>query len=91
MYCPKSSQTSFVAKAVSPRGEGARHEWDSLHKLAKLPPETEIWPGHDFGINPTSTIGNEIKTNPFLTQDSFEDFIHLKTNWIQYKKDHNIP
>jgi len=87
-----TGDTLFVGKVGgTDLGDGARREWDSLHKLAKLPPETEIWPGHDFGINPSSTIGNEIKTNPFLIQDSFEDFIHLKTNWLQYKKDHNIP
>jgi len=87
-----TGDTLFVGKVGgTDLGEGARHEWDSLHKLMKLPPETEVWPGHNYGVAPSSTIGHEIKTNPFLTQESFEAFIDLKTNWLQYKKEHNIP
>jgi glyoxylase-like metal-dependent hydrolase (beta-lactamase superfamily II) len=32
-----------------------------------LPDETIVWPGHDYGETPTSTIGREKKTNPYLT------------------------
>jgi len=72
-------------------GDGARKEYDSLHKkIMTLPPETEVWPGHDFGVEPMSTIGKEIETNPFLLRESFEDFVDLKMNWIQYKKEHGI-
>ncbi len=35
----------------------------SLEKLKKLPKETIVYPGH----GPTTTIGKEIQTNPFLT------------------------
>ena len=35
-------------------------------KIAPLPEETVIWPGHDYGETPTSTIGREKKENPFL-------------------------
>ena len=31
------------------------------------------------------------KTNPFILQDSFESFVDLKRNWLQYKKEHGIP
>jgi len=72
-------------------GDGARREYDSLHnKLLKLPPDTEVWPGHNFGDAPSSTIGREIETNPFILQKTFEDFIDLKVNWIAYKKEHGI-
>ncbi len=87
-----TGDTLFVGKVGgTDLGEGARHEWESLHKLMKLPRNTEVWPGHNYGLAPSSTIGIEIKTNPFLTQKSFDDFIDLKTNWLQYKKEHNIP
>jgi glyoxylase-like metal-dependent hydrolase (beta-lactamase superfamily II) len=33
-----------------------------------LPDETIVWPGHDYGETPTSTIGREKKTNPYLTE-----------------------
>ncbi len=39
----------------------------SLEKLIALPPETIIWPGHDYGDTPTSTIGREMKENPYIT------------------------
>jgi len=35
-------------------------------KLLILPPETLVWPGHDYGMSPTSTIGEEKSTNPWL-------------------------
>ncbi len=72
-------------------GEGARREYDSLHeKIMTLPPDTEVWPGHNFGTAPSSTIGNERKTNPFIQCESFEEFVDLKMNWIEYKKKHGI-
>ncbi len=40
-------------------------------KIIKLPPETKIWPGHDYGDTPTSTIGREIEENPYITDFLF--------------------
>lgn len=39
---------------------------DSLRKIMTLGDEVEIWPGHDYGSKPSSTIGYEKKNNPFL-------------------------
>jgi len=36
-------------------------------KLLPLPPETVVWPGHDYGDRPVSTLANEIETNPYIT------------------------
>ena len=36
-------------------------------KLIVLPKETIVWPGHDYGTSPTSTIGREMKENPYIT------------------------
>jgi hydroxyacylglutathione hydrolase len=36
-------------------------------KIITLPDETVVRPGHDYGDQPTSTIGREKKTNPYLT------------------------
>jgi glyoxylase-like metal-dependent hydrolase (beta-lactamase superfamily II) len=86
-----TGDTLFVGKVGgTDLGEGARKEWDSLHKLMKLDSDVEVWPGHDFGAAPSSTIGDELKTNPFLLRNTFEDFVDLKANWIQYKKEHGI-
>lgn len=35
-------------------------------KIAVLPDETIIWPGHDYGDTKTSTVGREKKENPYL-------------------------
>ena len=35
-------------------------------KIAVLPEETIIWPGHDYGDTITSTIGREKTENPYL-------------------------
>lgn len=40
---------------------------DSINnKLMTLPEETIVWPGHDYGVSPSSTIGHEKNNNPFL-------------------------
>jgi glyoxylase-like metal-dependent hydrolase (beta-lactamase superfamily II) len=86
-----TGDTLFVGKVGgTDLGEGARKEWDSLHKLMKLDSGIEVWPGHDFGDAPSSTIGHELKNNPFLLRKTFEDFVELKANWVQYKKEHGI-
>jgi hydroxyacylglutathione hydrolase len=36
-------------------------------KIMPLPDETRIWPGHDYGETPTSTLGQEKSSNPYLT------------------------
>jgi glyoxylase-like metal-dependent hydrolase (beta-lactamase superfamily II) len=35
----------------------------SIRRLMKLPDDTVIWPGHDYGPTPSSTIYNEKRTN----------------------------
>ena len=36
-------------------------------KIMTLPDDTVIRPGHDYGDQPTSTVGREKKTNPYFT------------------------
>ncbi len=36
-------------------------------KIMPLPDDTRIWPGHDYGDTPTSTLGQEKVNNPYLT------------------------
>jgi glyoxylase-like metal-dependent hydrolase (beta-lactamase superfamily II) len=86
-----SGDILFVGKVGgTDLGSGARREWDSLQKLMQLPDDTEVWPGHNYGAAPTSTIGREKLTNPFLLQPTFEAFIDLKANWLEYKRKHGI-
>jgi len=43
-------------------------------KLAKLPPETVLFPGHNYGMTETSTIAAELENNLYLRVRSLEDW-----------------
>jgi hydroxyacylglutathione hydrolase len=52
--------------------------YDSLfNKILKLGDEVEIYPGHDYGPAPHSTVGAERKTNYTLQPRSMEEFIEF--------------
>lgn len=87
-----TGDTLFVGKVGGTNlGDGAKTEYHSLHeKLLTLPDETRVFPGHDYGTAPQSTIGQERETNPFLIQPDFEAFVDLKKNWTAYKEEHGI-
>jgi len=87
-----TGDTLFVGKVGGTDfGRGARAEYDSLHQeLLALPDNTRVFPGHDYGTSPESTISQERQINPFLTQPDFEAFVDLKRNWTAYKKEHGI-
>lgn len=40
---------------------------ESLRKLLELPPDTIVWPGHNYGDMPSSTLAREKMTNPYIT------------------------
>ncbi|HVR28317.1 MAG TPA: MBL fold metallo-hydrolase [Thermoanaerobaculia bacterium] len=46
-------------------------------KLAKLPPETVLYPGHHYGPTPTSTIADELRRNFYLRMGSLEEWRRL--------------
>jgi hydroxyacylglutathione hydrolase len=60
-------------------GGDPRVLWRSLQTLAALPEETRVYPGHDYGATPTSTIGWERTTNPYLRCASEDEFVALRT------------
>jgi hydroxyacylglutathione hydrolase len=42
---------------------------NSIHeKIYTLPGDTVVWPGHDYGPKPSSTVQHEKDTNPFTRQ-----------------------
>lgn len=86
-----TGDTLFVGKVGGTRTRNmARKEFDSLYRLLTLDDSVKICPGHDFGASPKSTIGHERETNPFLLRTDFEDFMWLKDNWEEYKREHGI-
>ena len=46
-------------------------------QLAKLPPETVLYPGHHYGPSETSTIGDELRQNYHLKVRSLDDWRRL--------------
>jgi glyoxylase-like metal-dependent hydrolase (beta-lactamase superfamily II) len=46
-------------------------------KLAKLDDKVEVYPGHDYGSKPHSTIGFEKKTNYTLQKRTLEEFVEF--------------
>lgn len=50
----------------------------SLQRLAALPPATRVYPGHDYGPQPTSTIAFEREHNPYLQCPDLASFIRLR-------------
>ncbi len=59
-------------------GGDVRAMWESLQRLGALPEEYRVYPGHDYGPTPTSTISSELAENPYLRCRSFEEFRSLR-------------
>ncbi|OWZ82916.1 hydroxyacylglutathione hydrolase family protein [Natranaerobius trueperi] len=71
--------------------ENAFIQFESLNRLMKLPGNTIVYPGHDYGDKPTTTIENEKENNPFCSRlTSFNDFYWLKENWKEFKTKHGL-
>ena len=87
-----TGDTLFVGKVGgTDLGAEAEEEFRSLHdKILPLPETVRVFPGHDYGTSPESTIGREKSTNPFLLQPDLDAFVDLKRNWAAYKKAHGI-
>jgi glyoxylase-like metal-dependent hydrolase (beta-lactamase superfamily II) len=50
----------------------------SLQRIKKLPPQTRVYPGHDYGPTPSSTIAWELENNDFLKCPDLDSFIRLR-------------
>lgn len=48
-----------------------------FHKLMKLDDKVEVYPGHDYGPTPHSTIGVERRTNYTLAKRTLDEFIEF--------------
>jgi hydroxyacylglutathione hydrolase len=53
--------------------------WESLQRLAALPEEFVIYPGHNYGPTPTATVSTEVAENPYLRCRDFAAFSSLRT------------
>ena len=59
-------------------GGSSRSMYNSLfNKLLKLSDDVEVYPGHDYGLKPSSTIGEEKRSNYTLQPRSLAEFIEF--------------
>jgi hydroxyacylglutathione hydrolase len=75
-----TGDTLFVGECgrTDMAGGSAKSMYDSLfNKLLKLNDAVEVYPGHDYGLKPSSTIGEEKKSNYTIQPRSLEGFIEF--------------
>ena len=59
-------------------GGSARQMFESLHlKLKRLKDQILVYPGHDYGVKPVSTVGYERGHNPTMMAACYEDFVKI--------------
>ena len=73
-----TGDTLFVGECGHTRDGNAQDMYHSLFdKLAKLPDDIEIYPGHDYGPRPSSTMGLEKHTNYVLENRTLGEFVEF--------------
>ena len=73
-----TGDTLFVGECgrTDMSGSNSKDMYNSLFsKLMKLEEDIEVYPGHDYGSKPHSTIGEEKRTNYTLKKRSLQEFI----------------
>lgn len=68
---------TFVGRADL-SGSDPEALYRSLRRLADFPPETKVYPGHDYGPRPVSTIAFEREHNPYLKCSDLKSFLRLR-------------
>jgi hydroxyacylglutathione hydrolase len=58
--------------------------YESLMKLKSLEDETILYPGHNYGETPTSTLESQKKNNPYLRFASLESFLDVMGGHVQH-------
>ena len=73
-----TGDTLFVGTIGKFDRERARAMFTSLHDVVmRLPPQTMMYPGHDYGEVPSRSLGEEKSANPFLMIRDFRSFVSL--------------
>lgn len=64
-------------------GSDPRQQYHSLYDIVmKLPDETLLFTGHNYGPTPYDTLGEQKKTNPYLTCKNEEEFLMQRMGMI---------
>jgi glyoxylase-like metal-dependent hydrolase (beta-lactamase superfamily II) len=72
-----SGDTLFLGSCgrVDLPGSDPEAMYGSLHTLAALPDATLLYPGHLYSSEPSGTLGEQKRTNPYLRVTSLEQFL----------------
>lgn len=77
-----SGDTLFIGacgRTDLPGGNAEELYYSLTQKLAKFDDSTILCPGHNYAEKPTTTMGAEKKTNPYLLCDSLKNFLKFRT------------
>lgn len=72
----------YIGRADLPGGDPEQLYHSLFDKLAKLPEHIQVFPGHNYGIAPSSTIKQEKESNPYFQVKSKEEFVELRRRGI---------
>jgi glyoxylase-like metal-dependent hydrolase (beta-lactamase superfamily II) len=73
-----SGDTLFLGSCgrVDLPGSNPEHMFESLHgTLGRLPDATLLFPGHLYSSEPSSSLGEQKRTNPYLRVSRLDDFL----------------
>jgi len=73
-----TGDTLFVGGCGRTSATKVKDLYESLLELKNLPPETFVYPGHNYGNTPRSTIGEEIAANKYCRAGDFNVFRELR-------------
>lgn len=62
-------------------GGNAEQMYQSLKTLSELDEKTILYPGHNYADEPTSTIANEKKYNPYLQTTNLNSFLKYRMGY----------
>ena len=84
-----TGDTMFIGRTGRTIHQGSNIDdlYDSIYNiLLKLPLETMIFSGHDYGKIKFDTIGNNIKNSNFFSCKNFEEFSSVMDNYEESRK-----
>jgi len=83
-----SGDTLFIGacgRCDLPGGDAKEMYATLTQRLMKFDDSTILCPGHNYAEKPTSTMGEQKKTNPYLMCDSLENFLRFRTGVSEYR------
>ena len=83
-----SGDTLFIGacgRCDLPGGDATAMYYSLTQKLAKFDDSTILCPGLNYAAEPTTTMGDQKKTNPYLLCDSLQNFLRFRTGISEYR------